>query len=204
MLYDGLVSSDGFNAATAIYESGTYGKGVSPCSLVVSSAAGGYFAVVDASGAVIFQQPTLLPSPPPSTSEPAPTTTTPAPSTPAPPDGVPLLIAVPVPGSDCTDIHVTLSCSWRLPTSVLPCGQVQPGGGRCRTQSLDMIHLCPCSRDNYAGTIAHDPTAHGCGHLPRSSKSDTERFVGVQTRERMRPAGKYKGWPLKLHQRVQD
>ena len=66
MLYDsGLAASYGHNQGTAVYYSATYGMGVNPCSLVVSSAAGGFFAVVDTTGAVIFQQPM-----PPSTGAP--------------------------------------------------------------------------------------------------------------------------------------
>ena len=78
MLYDGNAPSNGYSAATAVYESATYGAGANPCSLVVSSAAGGFLAVVDANGAVLYQQP-----PPPSTTVPPPTTMAPPTSTPA-------------------------------------------------------------------------------------------------------------------------
>ena len=81
VLYDGNAASKGGSAATAVYYSATYGDGANPCSLVVSSAAGGYFAVVDAKGTVVFQRPT---PPPQSSSVPPPTTLTPPPSTASP------------------------------------------------------------------------------------------------------------------------
>ena len=61
MLYDGFALSNGYSAATAVYESATDGAGVNPCSLIVSSANGGFFAVVDAYGATIYQQPEPTP-----------------------------------------------------------------------------------------------------------------------------------------------
>ncbi len=78
MLYDGNAPTHGKSAATAVYYSGTYGDGANPCSLIVSSASGGFFAVVNANGAVIFQRPT-----PPPTTVPPPTTMAPPTSTPA-------------------------------------------------------------------------------------------------------------------------
>ena len=96
VLYDGNAPSSGYSVATAAFYSGTYGAGVEPCSLVVSSAAGGFFAVVDATGAVVFQRPAGLPpsaitvcTPAPPTTVPPPTTMTPPSSMPAPPTTVP-------------------------------------------------------------------------------------------------------------------
>ena len=83
VLYDGNAASDGYNAATAVYNSATDGAGANPCSLTVSSAAGGFLAVVGADGAVVYQEPPPVPlppstAPPPPTSTPAPPTSTPA------------------------------------------------------------------------------------------------------------------------------
>ena len=72
MLYDGRAASLGYSQATAVYYTETYDVGLTPCSLVVSSAAGGFFAVVDATGAIVFQRPQPLPSPPATSAPPAP------------------------------------------------------------------------------------------------------------------------------------
>ena len=96
-----LYTGAGSGASNAIYSSGTYGQGnPGPCRLVVSSANGGYFAVLDSANHVLFIRPaaaatstappatTLAPAtttlPPATTLAPATTTLAPKSSTPPP------------------------------------------------------------------------------------------------------------------------
>lgn len=54
--YSGLSATYGFNAATAVYESGTYTDSASlPCTLFVSSANGGSIYIEDSKQNIIFQ-----------------------------------------------------------------------------------------------------------------------------------------------------
>ena len=51
-----LYKSGTSSPQTAIFYSGTYNQGVAPCHLLVSSAAGGTFSVIDSTGAVLFSR----------------------------------------------------------------------------------------------------------------------------------------------------
>ena len=93
--YSGIALTMGYNAGTAIFESDTYyDSGNGPCSLVVSSTPGGYIAVVDSTGTIVFQEPTQAPAPPPLTTTPpltsiAPLSTSPPPVSTSPPSSSP-------------------------------------------------------------------------------------------------------------------
>ena len=62
MAYSSLAETYGFNANTAVFASGTYTDSANaPCNLIVSSANGGSIYIKDATGAVVFQQPSRPP-----------------------------------------------------------------------------------------------------------------------------------------------
>lgn len=54
MLYNGSYIVQGSSPPYAIYSTGTWNKGIAPCSLQVSSASGGSFSVVDSKNSVLY------------------------------------------------------------------------------------------------------------------------------------------------------
>ena len=53
-MYDG---AGPHSASTAVFQTATYGQGPQPCHLQVTSAGGGHFQVVSATGSVLFSKP---------------------------------------------------------------------------------------------------------------------------------------------------
>ena len=63
MAYSGLAQTYGFNQATTVYFSRTFGDAANaPCSLVVSSIDRGSIFIKDTTGSVIYQQPVFPPT----------------------------------------------------------------------------------------------------------------------------------------------